>query len=385
MRKTATACVALAAVLMAAPAVAQDVKFVGIFEMSGPGTTAGTNFKNGADLAIKEINEKGGILGRKIAITSSDTASNPTTAKALAQKAVDEQPYILLGPVFSGSVLSSMIVAQEAGLPQWIGGEAANITQQGNPFVFRTSFSQAQSMPKIANYIAGDLKAKSIAVAWVNNDFGKGGRDQIAKEMGSRNVKVVADLSTEPGQVDFSAVVTRAKQSNPDVLFVYLNEEESARLLRELKKQGWDMKKNPVVGETTLIGQKVIELAGDAANGAQAHVGLTIDAPNPLLTAFAAKYEAAYKAKSDHNGIKGYTGVYVIKAVTEKLGKFDRKAFAEAMKTAQVSAKDNPGVLMSVCFNKDGDLDRDSYLAVVKDGKQVIEKTLPPVGICKVP
>ena len=78
-------------------------------------------------------------------------------------------------------------------------------------------------------------------------------------------MKVVADISTESGQVDFSAPVLKAKQSNADVLFVYTNEEESARALRELRKQGCT---KPIVGETTLTGQKVIELAGDAANGA---------------------------------------------------------------------------------------------------------------------
>ena len=70
----------------------------------------------------------------------------------------------------------------------------------------------------------------------------------------------------------------KAKQSNADALFVYTNEEESARALRELRKQGYD---KPIVGETTLTSQKVIELAGDAANGAVAHVGLTADAPQP--------------------------------------------------------------------------------------------------------
>ena len=70
----------------------------------------------------------------------------------------------------------------------------------------------------------------------------------------------------------------KAKQANADALFVYTNEEESARALRELRKQGYD---KPIVGETVLTSQKVIELAGDAANGAVAHVGLTADAPQP--------------------------------------------------------------------------------------------------------
>jgi branched-chain amino acid transport system substrate-binding protein len=281
-----------------------------------------------------------------------------------------------MGPVFSGSIIVSMLETRRAEVPNFTGGEAANITLQGNPYVFRTSFSQATGMPKIAAYIANGMKAKSVVVVFVNNDFGKGGRDAIIKELGARNVKVVGDISTDPGQVDFSAPVLRAKQANADALFAYLNEEESARLLRELRKQGYD---KPIVGETTIMGQKVIELAGDAANGVKGHVGLTIDAPNPAIRSFSERYEKEFRSKSDHNGIKGYTGMYVVKAVTEKVGKFDRKAFAQAIKNSCFSAKQHSGLLMDVCFDDKGDIDRESFLVEVKGGKQVVVETLPPL------
>lgn len=363
--------------LSAQVALAQaPVKVVNVVELSGTGTTAGTNFKNGVELAAKEINAAGGILGRKISLENLDTQSNPAIAKALTTKAVDQDAYVVMGPVFSGSIIVSMAETRRAEIPNFTGGEAANITTQGNPYVFRTSFSQATGMPKIAAYIANGLKAKSVAVMFVNNDFGKGGRDAVIRELGARNVKVVADISTDPGQVDFSSPVLRAKGANADALFAYLNEEESARLLRELRKQGYD---KPIVGETTIMGQKVIELAGDAANGVKGHVGLTIDAPVAGIRAFGEKYEREFRSKSDHNGIKGYTGMYVVKAVTEKIGKFDRKAFAAAIKNACFSAKDTPGLLMDVCFDDKGDIDRESFLVEVKGGKQVVVETLPPL------
>ena len=370
--------VAVALALAAPLAVGQQtVKIANVVELSGTGTTAGTNFKNGVELAVKEINAAGGILGRKIALDNADTQSNPAIAKALTVKAIDNDAYVVMGPVFSGSIIVSMVETRRAEVPNFTGGEAANITTQGNPYVFRTSFSQATGMPKIAQYIANGMKAKSVVVLFVNNDFGKGGRDAIIKELGARNVKVVGDISTDPGQVDFSAPVLKAKQANADALFAYLNEEESARLLRELRKQGYD---KPIVGETTIMGQKVIELAGDAANGVKGHVGLTIDAPNPAIRAFSEKYEKEFRSKSDHNGIKGYTGMYVVKAVTEKIGKFDRKAFAQAIKNACFSAKQTPGLLMDVCFDDKGDIDRESFLVEVKGGKQVVVETLPPLG-----
>ena len=365
---------ALAAPLAAAQ---QSVKIANVVELSGTGTTAGTNFKNGVELAVKEINAAGGILGRKIVLENADTQSNPAIAKALTTKAIDNEVYVVMGPVFSGSINVSMAETRRAEVPNFTGGEAANITQQGNPYVYRTSFSQATGMPKIANYIATGMKAKSVAVVFVNNDFGKGGRDSIVKELGARGIKVAADISTDAGQVDFSSAVLRAKQANADALFAYLNEEESARLLRELRKQGYD---KPIVGETTIMGQKVIELAGDAANGVKGHVGLTIDAPNPLIRQFAEKYEKEFRSKSDHNGIKGYTGMYVVKAVTEKMGKFDRKGFAQAIRNACFSAKQHPGLLMDLCFDDKGDIDRESFLVEVKGGKQVVVETLPPLN-----
>ncbi|MEO8676923.1 MAG: ABC transporter substrate-binding protein [Casimicrobiaceae bacterium] len=353
------------------------IKIVGIVELSGGGATAGTNFDNGVKLAVKEINAAGGILGRKVDYSSADTQSQPQVAKALTQKAVDENAYVVMGPVFSGSIIVSMAETKKAEITNFTGGEAAAITEQGNPYVFRTSFTQATAMPKVAKYIKDGLKAKTVAVIWVNNDFGKGGRDSIVKALDAQGVKVVADISTDPGQVDFSGAVLKAKQSNADALFVYTNEEESARALRELKKQGYD---KPIIGETTLTGQKVIELAGDAANGAMAHVGLTVDAPQAPIKDFDRKFQAEYKYKSDHNGMKGYSGMYVVKAVTEKVGKVDSKALAAALHGAKISAKDVPGVLLDVTFDKNGDLDRESFLVKVENGKQVVTQTLPPAS-----
>jgi branched-chain amino acid transport system substrate-binding protein len=353
------------------------IKLALLQELSGAGATAGTNAKNGAMLAIKEINAAGGILGKKIEATVSDTQSNPGVAKGLATKAVDDDVFAVIGPTFSGSIMVSMAETKRAEIPNFTGGEAAAITQQGNPYIFRTSFTQTTAMPKVARYIANNLKAKSVAVIYVNNDFGKGGRDSFNKAAEAAGLKVLADISTDSGQVDFSAPVLKAKQANADAVFVYTNEEESARALRELRKQGVT---KPIVGETTLTGQKVIELAGEAANGAVAHVGLTVDAPNPQMLKFKAKFYEDYKYISDHNGIKGYTAIYMLKAGIEKVGKLDRVAVAKALHGMSISAAKVPGVIMDVSIDANGDLDRESFIVEVKDGKQVVKEILPPLG-----
>ena len=379
MKSIGTILVALCALAMAQTSLAQQnpVQVVGLVELSGTGATSGTNFDNGVKLAVKEINAAGGILGRKIEYTSNDTQSQPQTAKALAQKAVDQGAYVVMGPVFSGSIIVSMVETKRAEIPNFTGGEAASITQQGNPYIFRTSFTQTTAMPKVARYLKDTVKAKTVSIIWVNNDFGKGGRDTLVKALEGQGIKVAADISTDPGQVDFSSAVLKAKQSNADALVVYTNEEESARALRELKKQGYD---KPIVGETVLTSQKVIELAGDAANGAVAHVGLTADAPQPTIKAFDERFQKEFKYKSDHNGLKGYSAMYIVKVVTERVGKFDPKAFAKAMHGAKITVKDNPGVLLDVTFDQNGDLDRESFMTKVVNGKQVVVETLPPAS-----
>jgi branched-chain amino acid transport system substrate-binding protein len=366
---------ALVVSLWAGVAQAQSKVYIpDVVELSGPGAVSGTNWRDGAQLAIDEINKSGGILGRQIETEHLDTQSNPGVSRAQIQKVLDRDPYVVLGPIYSGSVKVNMALTQQAEVPQIVGAEAAEITQQGNPWVFRTAFGQQFSMPKIANYLHDRLKVKSVAVVWVNNDFGKGGHDSFVREMKTRGIDVVADISTEQGQVDFGSDVIKLKNVKVDAVFVYTNEEESARFLIEAKRQGLT---TPLLGETTLLNQKVVELAGAAANGVRGHVGLSADAPIPAIQEFAKKFSNRYKYLPDHNGIKGYTAVYLVKYVTEKIGKFDRKAFGAAMKGLTLKPETAPGILMEASWDQNGDIDRASFLAEIIDGKQKIVETLP--------
>jgi branched-chain amino acid transport system substrate-binding protein len=369
---------AAALVGLAGPAFAQEkVKIANIAELSGGGAVVGMHWKQAAELAVAEINAKGGILGRQIEMTVYDTQTNPGVARGQVQKAMDSDPYVIYGPVYSGSAIVTQAMAKQYEIVEFTGGEAANLTQQDNPYIFRTSFGQQASMPKIAAYMQS-AGFKKVVVLWCNDDFGKGGRDTFIAEAKKRGIEIVGDLSSENNQVDFAADVVKSKQANPDALFIYLHEEENARLLREIRKQGLTM---PLIGETTLLNQKVIELAGDAANGIAGHVGLSADAPIPAVQEFRKKYEAKYKSVPDHNALKSYTGIYAIKVATEKMGKFDRKGLANALHGLKITTKDEPNILMDVKWDKNGDIDRISFLAEVQNGQQKITKVLPELGM----
>lgn len=104
---------------------AQDVVIPNIIELSGGGATVGAMWKNGSSMAVEEINNSGGILGKKIKLEFIDTASDPGKARAAVQRALDDKPIAIFGPIYSGSVSATLKLTNDAEVPQVMGGEAA--------------------------------------------------------------------------------------------------------------------------------------------------------------------------------------------------------------------------------------------------------------------
>ena len=365
---------ALAAALLAQPALA-ELKIGAVAELSGAGAAAGNNWQDGLKMAFEEINAAGGILGQKVDLLEYDTQTDPQVSRAMVQKAIDDGIYALMGTVYSGSTIVNMLVAQQSGIPQFTGSEAPKITALGNPYIFRTTFGAQKGIPKVATYMQNEMKVQKVGVAWANTEFGKGGHEAFVKEMKDRGIPIVVDVPSEQAQADFAADVLKLKNSDADAIFVYYTEEESARFLREARKQGIT---KPLIGETTLVGHKVIELAGDAANGAMGHVGLTPDANIPAITEMVNKFKAKYNYTPDHNAIKGYTGAYAIKYVTEMVGEPDSEAIAEKLHGLTLKAADYPGMLMDITWDETGEVSRESFLVKVEDGQQKVIAVLPP-------
>ncbi len=367
-----TAAIALA---LSASAALAEIRIGSIVELSGAGAAAGTNFRDGVHMAFEEINAAGGILGEQVVITEYDSQTDPQVSRAMVQKAIDDGVYAITGTVFSSSTIVNMLVAKQAGIPQFTGSEAPKITQMNNPYIFRTAFGSQKGIPKMSKYMSEEMGIKKVAVVWANTEFGKGGHSAFIDEAANYGFEIVADIPTEQAQTDFSADVLKAKNSGADAVFVYLTEEESARFLREAQKQSIGL---PMIGETTLIGGKVVELAGDAANGAMGHVGLTAAADIPAIQELVDRFTTKFKYTPDHNAIKGYTAAYVIKCVTEKNGKADSQALADALHGLTLTVAECPGILMDVSWDDTGEMSRESFFVEVQDGKQIIKAVLPP-------
>lgn len=374
MLKTLLTGTALAAGLGWA-AQADTLKIANIAELSGAGAAAGSVWADGVHLAIDEINETGGILGMQVDMSEYDSQTDPLQSRALVQKAIDEGAFALLGTVYSSSTVVNMLVAQQNGIPQFTGSEAPSITQKGNPYIFRTTFGAQKGMPKIGTYLKDGLGVSKVAIAWANTEYGKGGHDafvDVAKETG---LEIVSDVPSEQGQADFSADILKIKNTGAEAVFIYLTEEESARFLIEAKKQGLNI---PMVGDTVLASQKVIDLSGGAAEGALGHVALSADAPVPLLQAMSAKFTERFGYRPDHNAIKGYIGAYAIKYGTEIVGEADSQKLTDALHGTCLDAATYPGVLMDICWDETGEVSRESFMVEVKNGAQDITTILPP-------
>jgi branched-chain amino acid transport system substrate-binding protein len=360
--------------LGATAAAAESIKLGNVAELSGSGATVGKAWTDAITMGVEEINAAGGVLGNQLELSSYDSQTDPQTSRALVQKAIDDGAFMILGTVYSGSTVVNMLVTQQQGIPQITGSEAPAITQKGNPFIFRSSFGAQKSMPKIADYMKNGLGISNVAVSWVNNEFGKGGHDAFVKEITDRGIEVVADVSSEVAQADFASDVAKLKRSGADAIFIYLHEEESARILRELRKQGVDV---PIVGETTLLNQKVVELAGDASNGIMGHVGLTVDAPNPAIQEFGKRFSEKYAYKPDHNAMKGYVAIYAAATAIKRAGELNRQKVADTLHSMTVKVSEVPNILLDVSWDATGEVSRESFLVEIRDGKSVVKDTLP--------
>jgi branched-chain amino acid transport system substrate-binding protein len=347
-----------------------------VAEMTGSGASTGSFWERGVLMAIEEINAAGGILGRKVETFTLDTKSEAPTGIAVMRKAIERKPYVVMGSCYSGITIVNMPILQEAGIPQFTPAESPEITRRGNPNIFRTSYSADLSMQKVVKWITEGLKVKKMAIIYANDEFGRGGRDALVKLLESKDVKIVVNLGTDFGQADYTGELVRAKASGADALFIYLHEEEGGRILPQARQMGVD-KVMEIIGHATLIGPETVRLAGKAAEGIPGFVDMSHEAKT--FKPVADKYEKKYGKVPDHNFFKAYIGTYVVKATAETVGSFDQQKFRDTLHNRTLCVKNHPGVLADIHYDEKGDIDRESFLVKIQEGKQVITGTLGPL------
>ena len=277
-------------------------------------------------LAIEEINAKGGILGRKI---DTPITRHPERCRHFARA----------GP--EGARQRALRVARPGVLRVGEGRHAADpqAASRRSSAAKRGDHPEGRSLrlphlvrPAIRcrrspNTSTTSSRPRSVAIVWVNNDFGKGGRDVIAKELAAlRHQGRGRSCRPKPARPISPPTSVKIKAAAPTRFSSTSTRKKARASCKELKRQGVTA---PLIGETTLVGQKVVELAGDAANGARGHVGLTTDAPIDLSRRSAKSSSRSSITFPTTTASRAILAIYMIKATTEKMGKVDGKAFAE--------------------------------------------------------
>ena len=177
----------LAAVSPASPQGVVKIPIVA--EITGGGASVGAMWRDAVNLAVEDINKKGGVLGMKLETSVQDTQTDPPTSVAVMRRVLNDKPFAVFGTVYSSSTVANMDIAKQAGVPQFTGSESIIITQKGNDNIFLTSFTQDTGMAKMVRWLLDDLKAEKIALVWVNNAFGKGGHDMFVQFLKERGIQ----------------------------------------------------------------------------------------------------------------------------------------------------------------------------------------------------
>jgi branched-chain amino acid transport system substrate-binding protein len=318
-------------------------------------------------------------MGKKIETFILDTKTEAPVAVAAVRKSIESKPFVVMGPIFSGSTLACMGLLRDAGIPEFVGSESPNIGKQNNPKnanTFLTALNVDNSIQKVAKWISDDLKVKKLAFIYANTDLCRSAREVLKRLLEPKGIQFVTDIATELGQSSFTGELSRVKATDADTLFIYVHEEEGGRLMPQLREMGID-KRMRVVGHNTLLAEDALRLAKESANGLVGHVGESpVGAP---LKPLGDRYIAKFKEPPDHNFFKAYIAMYVTKAAVDANKSFDQQKFRDFLRNRTLCVKDFPGVLTDIHFDEKGDCDKESFLIKIENQKHVMAGVLPPL------
>ena len=202
-------------------AQAQDIKVGVIAGMSGGGASYGASLRQGIEMAMKEINDAGGIKGRKLVFDVADDASDPAQSVLAMQRLVNDQVSIVVGGWGSSQVLANMEVAERAGMPYIVvGASNPRITTSRNKWTFRILSDDNDHAKRLADLATGLLHMKQIAVISDSNDYGVGLRDVFVARLKQLGVTPVDVESYQTNDKDFTAQLTHIAGSKPDGIAV---------------------------------------------------------------------------------------------------------------------------------------------------------------------
>ncbi len=300
--------------------------------ITGPNASFGAQLKNGVDQAVEDINAAGGILGEKISISIGDDVSDPKQGVSVANKFVGDGVKYVVGNFNSGVTIPSSEVFQENGVIQ-ITPSATNpkVTERGMWNIFRTCGRDDQQGAVAGAYLANQLKGKKVAILHDKTPYGKGLADETQKAANAKGVKEVLYEGINPGEKDYSAVVTKVKASGAEIVYWGGLHTEGGLLVRQMRDQG--------VNAVMMSGDGITDNEFAAIGGPGTEGTLMTFGPDPRKKPEAAAVLKKFEAKKQDPGgyvLYSYAAVQVMKQAAEKAKSLDPKKMAEAIHSGMV-------------------------------------------------
>lgn len=263
MKKTLLSTVALAALGGFSTAALADHAVAIAGPMTGQYASAGDQIRKGAEMAVADINARGGVLGEKIKLEVGDDACDPKQAVSVANTMVNKNIVFMHGHWCSSSTIPASDVYAEAGIPMATVSTNPQVTARGLTNLVRIMGSDDQQGIVSGGYIAERFKDKKVAVVDDKSAYGKGLADEMAKAMKAKGKEPTLRESITAGEKDYSGLVTKLKQAGVEVMAYGGYHTEVALILRQAQAAGLKLL---VMGSDTMTNSELITAAGPAAD-----------------------------------------------------------------------------------------------------------------------
>ena len=334
----------------------------GLGPLTGAAASYGISVKQGAEVAIDEINAAGCVqVGDKtytLALNFADDEASEDKVITAYNSLMDSGINALLGCVTSGACLAVIDQTQADGILQITpSGSAAGCTEYDN--AFRLCFTDPLQGVTLADYVTDTLGLTKVAIIYNNADeYSTGITDAFVEEAGAKGAEIVAKESFVTDDVDFKTQLTSIKSTDAEVIVVPAYYQDATYITQQAKDLGIEL---PFVGSDGWDG--VLGTVTDPSTVEGAVFLSPFLATDPAVADFVSAYETAYSATPDQFAADGYDTVYVIKAAMEQAGSIESADLIAAMTEITVE-----GVTGTVTFNADGEPEKGAKFVKIVDG-----------------
>jgi len=343
-------------------ALAKTLKIGTMSPLTGPYAADGNDIANGVKSAVAVIEAEGGIPGfDKIEVTSQDTACDPRQAVAAANKLINEEVAGVVGAYCSSSTIPASETLAEEDIPMLTPASTnEKVTERGLPYMFRVCGRDDDQAKIVGAFLKNYLKAKTIYIVDDKTTYSQGLADNVEKQCNDLGVKVLSHDHVNQGDKDFSAVLTKIKQADPEVLYMSLQNSASGSLMA-IQAKRFDLKCK-VLAQDAVYHPQYLGIAKEAAEGTYLTFGYT-DKNTPAYKKYLGQYETKFGKPGSYSGY-AYDAAYVLLTAIKKAGSTDpAKIKAEIMKM------NFQGATKQIKFMPNGDSGSDYVIWKVEKGE----------------